>query len=160
VSGFDGPGVLAVYSALTSHAKSLNIFQDVNRHESDNPPAGGAYCSFLLGDGEAIRASGMTATSIRQEFTARIYVLRQQRPLEAIDPAILTSTMLLVAAYSADFTLASVPAGLVRNVDLLGATGQGLSWRPGYLEQDGSTYRVMDVLVPLILNDAFAQVAT
>ena len=154
----DNPGILAIYSALTSHAKSLAIFEAVNQSEPENAPGTGAYCSILLGDGEPVRSSGLNSTSWRQEFLARIYVLRRQRPTEATDPAILTATAALMAAYSADFTLSAVPPGLVRNIDLLGASGTPLSYKPGFLEQDGSTFRVMEITLPLILNDAFAQV--
>ncbi len=46
-----------------------------------------------------------------------------------------------------------------RLVDLLGAHSQGLRAQSGYVTQDGTIYRVMDVMLPLVVNDLFPEVA-
>ncbi|MET8987757.1 hypothetical protein ABZW49_20110 [Nonomuraea wenchangensis] len=78
-----------------------------------------------------------------------------QEPADAIDPAMLAALDALMSAYSGDFDL----GGRIRNVDLLGQTGPPLSAQAGYLEQDGNTYRVFTVTLPLLINDVWDQEA-
>jgi hypothetical protein len=59
----------------------------------------------------------------------------------------------LFEAYSADFEL----GGNVRNVDVLGAQGSPLSARFGFTTIDKQTYRTIDIVIPLVINDAFTQ---
>jgi hypothetical protein len=47
----------------------------------------------------------------------------------------------------------------VRNVDLLGAYGAGLSALAGYLNVDNKMFRVVDLTLPLIVNNVWEQVA-
>jgi hypothetical protein len=44
-------------------------------------------------------------------------------------------------------------------VDLLGAHGIPLSARAGYDEQDSKMFRVMDINLPLVINDVWQQTA-
>ena len=78
-----------------------------------------------------------------------------QHAADAIDPEIMNAVDVLFAAYSGDFDL----GGTVRNVDLEGATGPGLSAQAGYLNQDGKLMRIMDITLPVIVSDLWTQVA-
>ena len=49
--------------------------------------------------------------------------------------------------------------GTVANVDLLGAHGTPLQALFGYARFDNTTYRVATLTVPLIINDAWTEVA-
>jgi hypothetical protein len=89
------------------------------------------------------------------EFTLRMFSNMLQEPQDAIDPEMLRSVDVLMGAYSSDFDL----GGTVRNVDLLGAHGVGLSAVAGYLSVDNKMFRVVDVTLPLIVNDVWEQVA-
>ena len=77
------------------------------------------------------------------------------KPADAIDPEIMDAVDVLFTAYSGDFDL----GGTVRNVDLEGATGPGLSAQAGYLNQDGKLMRIMDIVLPVIVSDLWTQVA-
>jgi hypothetical protein len=149
---FTADNATALFRALTSLPKRLGVFDKVNSHEPLNAPGNGVNCSITLGPiGPA--PSGLDATSMRIEFLARIFVPMLQRPLDPIDPQVLAATFALLAAYNGSFELTGlVPAGLVRNIDLLAATAA-----PAYLMQDGKEFRVMQVTVPVIVNDAFDQ---
>jgi len=59
----------------------------------------------------------------------------------------------LMTSYAADFEL----GGNARNIDLLGQTGVQLSAQAGYVEIDNRLFRVMDITIPVIVNDAWAQ---
>lgn len=146
---------LAIRSALTSIAKTLGVFDKVGDHEPKNSPGTGLSCVVFGASIEPLgAASGLRATSGRVEFRARIYGLADKQPLRGVDPDVFGAACDLIAAWSADFEL----GGLIRNLDLLGQHGAPLGAEPGYLEQDGTFYRVMDLTVPCIVNDFWDQV--
>ena len=161
MSGLDPAAITAIYDSLLSHARSLKLFETSADHEPLNPPGGGLSFALMLGPLEPIREGGLAATSGRLEFQARIYYPAMARGGGDIDRKVMQAAVTLLAAYSGDFNLltGNIAAGLVRMVDLLGAHGQPLRGEPGWLLRDGAPFRVYDVLLPLILNDVFAQVA-
>jgi hypothetical protein len=139
---------------LESHAKGLGIFTaGVSRHEPENDPPAGVACVIGIGAITPVRSSGLDATSFRAEFAARCYVPATKRPLDDIDPLAAGAACDLMASLSADFTL----GGLVREIDLLGSEGNAMQAQPGWLEQSGKKFRTADVIIPLIINDAFSQ---
>jgi hypothetical protein len=99
----------------------------------------------------------MAAGSGLLTLQVRLYSSAVQEPRDAIDPNLIDAVSGLMAAYSGDFQLGGITG--VRCVDLLGQSGTALSARAGYLEQDGTVYRVLTITVPVILNDLWAQVA-
>lgn len=151
----DGLGIEAVTNAVVSHALALKIFESVNQHEPKNAP-GGHLTAAVWGDRiQPIRASGLNSTSVLMTFNIRIYTNMLAEPQDMIDPKMITAVDLLMDEYSGDFEL----GGLVRNVDLLGQFGQGLFAQAGYIKQDGKLYRIYDIKLPLVINDAWNQVA-
>lgn len=159
----DAVVIKAIYSALRSHAQETALFMagTVSHEPLSPPPGGGLSVAVMRGPLSPIRAGGLAATSARLEFTVRIYSSRLREPADDIDPEVLNAECALMASYSAGFDLEAdgIPEGLIRMIDLLGAYGNGLASTPGWLNQDGSPQRVVDITVPLILNDAFAQEA-
>jgi hypothetical protein len=145
VSFFDGDAVNALYAALESHAKSLGIFRRVNNHEPENAPGEGLSCSIILGpiaaDG---RMSGLSTVSGTITFNVLIFNPMMQKPLDGVDPAVLTAVSTLLNAYSGSFTL----GGTVRDIDLL-----SLRAEPVYVEQDGKQFRVEQITLPIVIND-------
>jgi len=105
--------------------------------------------------GPAVSASGLSATSARLVFRIRLYTSMISEPQDAIDPAMLAANIKLMASFSDDFDL----GGSVRNVDLLGAYGIPMSSQAGYLNQDGKLMRIIDITLPLIMNDLWTQSA-
>ena len=74
---------------------------------------------------------------------------------DAIDPNLVKALNALFAAYAGDFEL----GGDARMVDLRGAEGAQLSAKAGYLNQDQKLYRVFTITLPVIINDAWDEVA-
>lgn len=143
-------------NAVSSPAAASGHFDAVQGHEPKSAPGNGLLLAvFLSGILPVARASGLATTSARVELTARIYKPFLSQPEDLIDPAIGDAANDLMLAYSADFDL----AGLARNVDLLGAHGAPLGGRAGYQKVDTTTYRVFDIVIPIIVNDAWAQEA-
>ena len=142
-----------LFSALSSHAQTLGIFERVNEHESMNAPATGLTCEFWFVRLAPFPAgSGLSSTSGLVVFTARVY-RTQPLPVGAEDTTVMAAADALMAAYSGDFQL----GGLVRNVDLLGQSGLQLAAQAGWLPIDGVKYRTVDITIPLIVNDLWTQ---
>jgi hypothetical protein len=144
----------ALLDTIQSHALTLGLFEQVNTHEPKAAPANGPWCSIWVQSIAPLGgASGLAITSGRVELRARIGTKMLAKPEDAIDPNILSAVSVLIGEYSGAFTL----GGTARNIDLLGQYGTPLSAVAGYVTIDGSMYRVMDVTIPVIINDLWVQ---
>jgi hypothetical protein len=146
VSGFfDTDAVNSLYAALESHALSLGVFRRVNLHEPENSPGEGLSCSIILGPIAASgQMSGLGSVSGTITFLIMVWNSMMQKPLDGVDPAILTAVSTLLNAYSGSFTL----GGTVRDIDLL-----NLRADPVYIEQEGKQFRVEQINLPIVIND-------
>ena len=147
--------VEALFTKIESHALSLGRFDQVNRHEPKNAPGNQLTAAIWVQQIGGAVGSGLAATDARVEFTVRIYSNMLAEPQDAIDPNILSATDVLMSAYQGDFTL----DGTIKAVDLLGMAGTPLGAQAGYLTQDNTLYRVMDITLPLLVADAWVQAA-
>jgi len=146
--------VPTILDKVVSHAMATGLFDRVNTYEPKSAPGSGLTAAIWV---ERIApqpgGSGLASTTGRLELSVRLYTNMLQDPQEAIDPNLLSATDTLFTAYSGDFSL----DGAVRNVDLLGMNGIGLSARAGYIRQDSALFRVMDISLPLVINDLWTQ---
>lgn len=147
--------ITGILDAVVSHAMASGYFEQVNGHEPQNAPSLGLTAAVWVDSVQPVRASGLDSTTVRLTLNVRIYTSAQSDPPDAIDPALMAAVDDLCAAYVGDFTL----GGLARNVDVLGAHGQPLLVRAGYVQQSGAIYRVMTITLPVIVNDLWEQVA-
>jgi len=138
--------------AVVSHAMASGHFERVNQHEPENAPGDGLTCAVWANRITPLRSSGLVTVTALVAFNVRIFS-HMFDPPDAIDPTVIAAVDALCGAYSGDFTL----GGLLRHVDLLGAHGQPLDVRAGYLQQDGTRYRVMDIALPCIVNDLWTE---
>ena len=152
----------AVVRALVSHAQLTGQFDKVNSAEPKSPPANGMTCSIWAQSiGPLVNESGLSSTSAYLVMQVRVYRnMLSSTPDEAdrIDPDMLTAVDRLLASFSGEFTL----AGLVEAIDLLGIGGETLRAEAGYIQiggQGSGMYRIMTVTVPMIIPDAWTQVA-
>jgi hypothetical protein len=145
---------LAIVEAIVSHAAASGHLDRVQGHEPKNAPGHGLSAAVWVQRLAPLAlASGLAATSALLVVNVRLYSNMIQEPQDAIDPNLVAAVDALMGAYSGDFTL----DGLVRNVDLLGAHGEGLSAQAGYLEQDKKMFRVVTLTVPLVISDVWVQ---
>lgn len=147
---FDAAAIKALYAALESHAQQVGVFERVNTHAPANAPGNGVSCSIELASwAPYAQGSGLNATTSRFTFTVQVFSSLLQKPLEGVDPQVLTALATLVAAYSGAFTL----GGLVRDVDLFGMQAQA-----GYIPDfEGKSFRVISLTVPIVINDTWVQ---
>ena len=143
-----------LHAAVIDHAAALGLFDRVAGHEPSNAPGRGLSCAVWVDDLRPIpRRSGLATTSARLAFLARVF-----RPLPAVvdgdrvDPEILAAASALIGSLIGDLDL-----GASVEVDVFGAHGLPLVAKPGYLTQDAAVYRVIDVTVPLIVDDLWPQ---
>lgn len=148
--------IRAFTDALVSHALTTGRFAQVNQYELKSaPPDGLTGALFVRTLRPDTSRSGLNSTSVWLTFTLRIYLRMLTEPQDEIDPRILEAVDELLALYSGDFTL----DGMIREVDLLGQSGTGLSVESGYLDIDRKMHRIVDITIPLGINDAWAQAA-
>lgn len=146
--------IATILDKVVSHVQTLAYFSDVQMHEPKNAPQGDLTCAIYV---QAITpvalASGLAATSVRLELTARIFKPFKSMPEDLIDINLGMAAAAIMGALSGDFDL----GGSARNVDLLAQYGAGLGARAGYQTVGGTVFRIMDVTIPIILNDVFDQ---
>lgn len=149
--------IQAYIDALASHAMASGYFEKVNQYEPRSAPNTDLTAAIWFQNIKpAPAASGLAATSILLVMTVRLYTsaIKEPTALDQMDPIMVQATDKLLTAYTGDFTL----DGMIRNVDVLGEQGQPLEAEAGYLDIDRTKFRVVDITVPLVINDAFAQV--
>lgn len=144
----------ALVTAVQSFAMGTGEFETVPTHEPKSKPGNGVTCSTWVEEISPLPgASGLNAVSGLITMTMRVQTPFLQQPADQIDPLLMRATGALMAAFAGGFTL----VGIVRDVDLLGMHSQGLRAKAGYVTQDSTVYRVMDVALPLIVNDLFGE---
>lgn len=146
----------AVIDGLVSNAMQLGLFEKVNTHEPKSRPGNGLTVAIWS---DTIRPhlqdSGLNITSAVVTFNVRIQTSMLYEPQDLIDPNLIKAVDVLFAQYSGDFDL----GGSVRNIDLLGESGATLSAQAGYLNMSGTIYRIVTIVLPVIINDVWNQVA-
>ena len=146
----------AILSALRSMASASGKFENVEGSEPKNAPGNGVTGAFWFSALDPVpAASGLATTTIRLVMTLRIYVPSNSLPQDAIDPQIISAAGAMFTALSAGFTL----GGLIEEIDLLGAYGEPLSGRPGWLPFGEEKFRTIDILIPIIATDEYTQAA-
>lgn len=150
------PRTSELREAIVSHAMRLGWFERFTRYEPKSPPGPGISVAFW---GQASApvplGSGLAETCLRREFQSRLYKPMLTEPQDEIDPQVMDAADDMMQALTGDFTL----GGLVRNIDLLGAHGVGLSWQAGYQTINQTAYRIVTIVIPMVVDSAWAQEA-
>lgn len=145
-----------IMDAIVSHCLTLGIFENVNKKEPKNPLPNGYHAALWMQGIAPIKGEGgLDQTTVRVELTLRIYGNMLQEPQDEIDPEISNAAELVMSTLHGDFSLGA----LAREVDLLGAYGTALSARAGYLTLAQKLYRVMDVTIPVVVDNVWTQAA-
>jgi hypothetical protein len=148
--------LLTYRSAATSHAQGLGLFGNVLDHEPASAPGSGLTYAVWVKNVRALPArSGLTTVSVRLELNGRVFMPADTEPQGEVDIAVTGAVGSLFNAYCGDFTL----GGAVAEVDLLGQYGASISADLGYTRLDSTTYRVATLIIPLVLNDLWNEVA-
>ncbi len=146
---------VGIRDALVSHAEATGRFTAVTKHEPFSKPTGVHAAIWLDSLTPLGLASGLSAVSVRLAFVCRVYLGAESKPADDVDAKGLAAADRLMAAWAGDFTL----NGRVRDVDILGQHGVPLTAQAGYQRIGDTTYRVLTLTVPLIVNDVWEEVA-
>ena len=108
-----------------------------------------------INDLRPIQSSGLASVSVRLEFCCRIGLSMLTEPQDDIDPRVMDAVDSMFLALCGDFDFGSQ----ARYIDLLGSDGEALRALAGYVEQDSKMFRVVTIFVPILINDAYVEVA-
>lgn len=145
-----------IAAAIRSHIAAGGHVGTVFGHEPKSAPvapgeiAAGVWFQEL---GPTGSNSSLNATDALVIFMARFYLPMLSEPQDSIDPRSVAAVEDLLGRLDGDFTL----GGVCDYVDLLGMTGQSLRCTAGYVEIDRVLQRVIDVTIPVVVNDVWTQ---
>ena len=140
----------AIMSKLVTIAQASGRFFKVNEFEPRGQPSNGLTLSLISGPKVPIQSSGLTKASIRWQIDGRVYSPMRPEPKD-VDAKLTAAAAGYMEALCGQYTL----GGLVRCIDVFGSDGEGLNSTPGYLEQDSKLYRVEQIMIPLLINEAW-----
>lgn len=144
-----------VTDRLVSHVMSTRRFNRVNTSENRDVTKGLTAEVWFQRLTPAPSQSGLAAVTVRLEYTIRVRAALPRGNSDQIDPQVLEAVDDLMERYCTDFTL----EGVVKEVDIFGSSGEGLESNSGYIKIDDVDYRVVDITLPLIINDVWEEEA-
>ncbi len=148
--------VQGIYDAVVGHHRATGRYEHVVGHEPKSAPDDALTGAIWVRRIRPIAlASGLDASSAILTLMSRTYHNMLVDPMDEIDPAIALTVVDVMTRLHGDLTL----GGLARNIDVLGQFGEAFAAQDGYIGQDGRIYRVMDLTIPVVVNDVFPQVA-
>lgn len=143
---------IAIQKALASHVKALGRIERVQEFDPTNAPGKGITACLVAATGDPRPPTGLDRSALRLVWTVR-FLMPPGAPLGSVDPLLMGKAGNLITRLAADLTL----GGLVRVIDLRGMSGTSVEWRFGWVTIDQTLYRLLDVTVPLIINDVFPE---
>lgn len=149
--GGTGLQVEEITARCVSFVAGLGVVEDVNGGDIRHMIGGGLKAGIFVSDLTTIQSSGLDSVSVRLEQTIRLYERLQVEPSDVLDVETLKAVDAILNAFVENFEI----DGIVRQVDVLGAHGQPLRARPGFLTVQEQECRIADVIVPLICDDVW-----
>lgn len=148
-------GIAAILDAVGSHARATGFFPEVILHEPKAAPQSGTCAVFVSKVVPYRERSGLTSVSVVVLFTVRLYANFLQEPQDNIDRDLVIAGDALLTAYAGDIDLGDTS----REVDLLGMAsgGNGVAGDMGYINHDSKLFRVLDISLPVIVNDVWTE---
>lgn len=118
------------------------------------PPNGLCFAVWVQRLGSAPMGSGLAATSALLRCTARIYMPLTYRPEEDVELKPLAAADGYLERLNGDLTL----GGLARNIDILAEMSDQPEWDFGHANIDNKLFRIADLPIGVIFNNAWEQV--
>jgi hypothetical protein len=142
---------------LRDHAKAIKTvtFEVARIGEfKQAPPNGLCFAVWVQRLGSAPEGSGLASTTALMRCTARLYMPLTHKPEEDVELKPAAAADGYLARLNGDLTL----GGTVRNVDVLSEMAEPLEWDFGHANIDNKLFRIADLPIGVIFNDAWEQV--
>jgi hypothetical protein len=151
-------GLGNAYGSLLDLVAGIGLGNEVIDHEPLSAPDGeGVIACVFPSDpmGPLAESSGLAAADARLVLTVRLMYDAMVQP-QGVMPRgreieLLEAFDRLMDALCADLTL----GGDARSIDVLGESGEGLAGQFGYATIDRTTFRIVDVTVPVMINNVW-----
>lgn len=155
MAAFNQQAVMNLWSAMKSQASASGLFDRVLGHEPKSAPGNRLSYTIWLGPITPVpQASGLNASAGRVVIQGRIQTPFLQSNQDKTETDLAHAVITMIGLYSEEITV----GGTVMEIDLLGAYGVALeSGNVGYLEQDGTHYRVAELTIPVIIDALWTQ---
>lgn len=117
--------------------------------EPKSPPGEGVTAAVFMSNWSVAQLTLSTTIEVHT-VTLRFYRNMLQTPTEDIEFELARILSEVTSDLLGEFDLGAT----IRNVDAGGQYGQGLSARWGYVDVGGTLYRLVDLTLPLIVDDS------
>lgn len=143
----------AIFGLIGSAAQSTGLFDSVIGHEPKSAPQLSQRPTFAywFGPIRPIQSSGLASVSVRLEIQGCVFINAFQEPADSIETDACDYIDALMTLYCGDLQL----GGESRYIDVLGSDGDPLSITPGYMEIDKKFFRIVSLMIPILINDAW-----
>jgi hypothetical protein len=138
-----------IMSKLVSIAQQSGRFAAVAGYEPRGQPSNGVTLALISGPLTPIQSGGMTGVCLRWQIDGQVFLPLHMEPAKELDPRITKAAAGYLEDLCGQFTL----GGLVRCIDVFGSDGEALSATPGYIDHNDKKYRVMQLMIPLLINE-------
>lgn len=147
------PIIRTAVDRIVSTASASGYFERVLSAEPKSHPGTGLTFATWIGQLTPIPLhSGLAVTSVRLFMMARIYSTVDADPANDIDTNLSVAASYIMAQMIADFGIDGA------ELDVEGAYGDAFGSDLGYVELDGTHFRIADILIPYVCADVFDQV--
>ncbi len=136
--------------AIQGHLQSQGWVTSVIQGEPDNPPPHEGVHAAIFMDSTVITGVKLSGTIEQQNIVVRLYQAEAERPVERRESQLDGAYSYLEKRLLQDLDL----GGTVRNVQPVQLESD---W--GYLDQAGTQFRIVEVVVPVVVDDSATQAA-
>lgn len=144
----------AVLTTLLDYAREQGVYEVVRLTEFTTPPPSG-LCFALWAEalGTTQTGTGLASTNALVRCMARIYYPAFGKDSATHEVRMINAASGYLGKLNGGFTL----GGTVRNVDILGETGELPEWEFGHAGIDNKISRIADLSIRAVLNDVWIQ---
>lgn len=147
-------GLRGAYAELVDLISGAHAWGALMQHEPlSAPDVPGVVCCIWPAEPMApiAESSGLAGADARMPVMIRMLRNALAEPQDQRETDLIDAYDALMEAMLGDFTL----HGQVRAIDVLGESGEALAGQWGYLQLDKTIFRIVDVTVPLMINNAW-----
>tara|TARA_R110002020_G_scaffold142846_2_gene315059 strand:- start:435 stop:902 length:468 start_codon:yes stop_codon:yes gene_type:complete len=151
--------IKATLEAIASHVSRSGYVNDTMIGEPTSPPeAVDKMMAAVMMNGATIAELTLTNTVEVHTVTVRFY--RRAAFGEGDDAGEVETEVALAVSEIASNLIGEYDLGAtIRNIDVAGQYGGGMSATWGYINISGTIYRTVDLTVPLVVDDSATQAA-